>query len=427
MSIAPLALRRPRTGLRHLASYAPGMADIRSFSQTAVATYRDLNGVLQTAPIGAMRDGHYESGRRSLLIETARTNAFTWSRDLSNAAWTKNEATPIGGGVTGVDGVTAGNVGLVDTTNNAQHYVTRAVTFTANATQAFSGMFKAGGLSRFQMYLNTGSDTVGVAVDLAAATATPVASGAGAHAWTPRIEAWSGGWYRVMWAGAVNAASTSANFYILLQNAAGATTYAGTGTGIYADCLQFEQNSPSVSMPIHTTSATATRALDKLSISLSGAPQAMTIYKRMTSTDLHLAVPGAPRRVFELSSGGAALPFVRVRRVSGGTSGWEAAHQTAAGSVSVSVSRSFAAGDLVHLRCVLYADGSVRLGVAVNSGVETLSARSAPLALPAAFSAAALWLGGDGSANDATLQSVVHRVLVLPGEASMDVCQARGA
>lgn len=47
-----------------------------SFTRGSTATYKDVNGVRQTAAINAKRDAHYIGGVRTTLLEGARTNHF---------------------------------------------------------------------------------------------------------------------------------------------------------------------------------------------------------------------------------------------------------------------------------------------------------------------------------------------------------------
>jgi hypothetical protein len=87
--------------------YQPGMSLAElggTFVRASTATYFDINGVLQTAAGGQLRDAHYIGGVRTTLIEGTRTNVVPFNRDLTNAAHTKTNVTPAKD-QTGIDGV----------------------------------------------------------------------------------------------------------------------------------------------------------------------------------------------------------------------------------------------------------------------------------------------------------------------------------
>lgn len=60
-----------------LARYTP-LANVagEAFTRATIASYRDANGVRQTAPVNGKRDAHFIAGVRYLLLEGSRTNHF---------------------------------------------------------------------------------------------------------------------------------------------------------------------------------------------------------------------------------------------------------------------------------------------------------------------------------------------------------------
>lgn len=426
MSISPLPLRRPRLGLRALASYAPGMGDIVSFVRgTANATYRDSAGAMVTGVASsAPRDAHYENGVRTLLMEGGRTNSFTFTEGIDNAAWTKTECSALADQVASPSGGVTADALVETATAGVQHYLSRAVSFTANTPQPFSCFAKAGGRSRFQMYMNTGADIAGVSVDLAAGTVTSLVTGAGSLSYS-RIEAWAGGWYRVCWAGTVNASATAAVLYVLMQDGTGATTYTGSaGIGFYLTALQFEANQRTCSSYVPATAgSTAARGTDRLALAFPAAPAESTFYARLVNVDYHVSQPSLNRIV--ASVGASAAARLWLYRSSGGA--WALLHHNGTASVSVSASGTPAYGDVVEMRGILYGDGSVQLGVSINAAAEVVSARSAALTPAAAWGGAArLWLGSDdGGASTGVL--ALARLLVPPGVQSLATLRGRSA
>lgn len=53
-----------------------------TFARASTATYFDVNGVMQSAASGVLRDAHYIGGVRTFLLEPQRTNFVLWNRDL---------------------------------------------------------------------------------------------------------------------------------------------------------------------------------------------------------------------------------------------------------------------------------------------------------------------------------------------------------
>lgn len=109
-----------------------------SFSRSTSALYYD-GGVVKVAPIDTPRmsqpsivDGGESYG---MLIEGGATNQCLWSRDLTNAAWTKSNITPVLDQI-GVDGTSSSATKL--TASAANGTVTQAITDASNVARTFS-------------------------------------------------------------------------------------------------------------------------------------------------------------------------------------------------------------------------------------------------------------------------------------------------
>lgn len=425
MSISPLPQRRPRLGLRALASYSPGACDFQSFARgTANATFRDASGLLATAGTITPRARHFENGRLSALLEGARTNALTFTEDISNPAnWPRTECTT-GTGAPSPTGANSASTVVESTTASVAHYVARSVSFTANTAQACSCFVKAGGRTRLGFYLSGGAggaDQIGVHVNLTSNTLSSNNGGAGSLAYS-RIEAWTGGWYRVMFAGTLNGSSTSANLVVMMEDDTGSTVYTGNGiSGFYIFGLQFEANQSTASAYIPVTaSGSGARSADRLALPFPAAPQECTTFARLTNVEYHLTT-SALRAIWLV---GTSTTAPRLWLYKPNATAWTFLHDNGTTFVTSVATASAAYGDDVRLRGVLFRDGSVQVGVSVNGAAEVLATRSGALAPAAAWSAAQGWLGSTSTGAFAGTLSL-SRLLVLPGVQSLATLAAR--
>lgn len=160
-----------------------------------------------------------------VLLEPGRTNNVLQSRDGSNASWTKANCTATRT-ATGIDG--AANTATRVTATSATGRISQAIVLGA-ATR------------RFSLYARrvTGTGTVSITVDAFAATTTITLTSA---------------WQRF------DMTSTGANPTVGVQ-------IATSGDAIEIDCLQLEDGAYPTT-PIHTTTATVSRAADAFTITV---------------------------------------------------------------------------------------------------------------------------------------------------------------
>ena len=186
-------------------------------------------------------------GCPSLLLEKQSTNLFTYSEQLDNAAWTKNNTTVTANATTSPDGTSNADK-IADSINTSSAFYFYQSPATTSTQYTSSGYFKKGeynfvtlhafGLNGAVFNLNTG-----VLVSQSGGTGT--------------IQSVGDGWYRCTF---TFTAGGSAVFFS--QSPAGNISYTGTiGSGIYAWGLQCEASSYVTSL-IQTTSASATRVAD---------------------------------------------------------------------------------------------------------------------------------------------------------------------
>ena len=108
-----------------------------SFTRASTATYTDVDGSIKTAAINIPRF-NYDFGMtqfRGVMIEAAATNLATYSEDLTNAVWVKNNLTITANATNGPDGAaTADRVVEVAGVSN----IVRTFAVNTGTTYAFS-------------------------------------------------------------------------------------------------------------------------------------------------------------------------------------------------------------------------------------------------------------------------------------------------
>jgi len=134
-----------------------------TYTRASTATYVDENGVLQVAAANQPRFDHdpVSGVCEGLLIESQRTNFLLWSRDLTQAAWTKVNAS-VALTATGADGTL--NSASVITASAADAWVAQYGSTSTAGSHSISIMARrrtGTGDVRFSLGQNTGGSGVG--------------------------------------------------------------------------------------------------------------------------------------------------------------------------------------------------------------------------------------------------------------------------
>lgn len=138
------------------------------FARASTATYTDVNGIVQTAPINVLRNAHYVNGvLQPPLLELAATNSVLWSSDFSNVAWSKANITV----TTGIDDPAGGLTACTLTATGAN----------GNVQQNLSAGVSIVRTSSFWMRRRTGSGTVSIQKPDGSANVVVLPTGG----WTP--------------------------------------------------------------------------------------------------------------------------------------------------------------------------------------------------------------------------------------------------
>ena len=232
-----------------------------TFSRPSAATYFDRNGILRTAASGVPRfDFDPITGAcKGLLIEEQRTNLLTYSEQLDNAAWTKDNATVIPNAAVAPDGSLTADK-LVENTATASHVTLQSASGASTNVHSVSVYAKAGERSRIVLQIDGNAAAGGYAVfDLSLGIYEGLA---GSGSPTASIVSVGNGWYRCSVTAIPAASGTVVRSVIYIVQSNGVTVYTGDGTsGLYVWGAQLEAGNFPTSY-IKTEAAQATRAAD---------------------------------------------------------------------------------------------------------------------------------------------------------------------
>lgn len=249
--------------------------DFLTVTRASEASYCDSAGVLQYAAAGELRYTHDPETLAPLgaWSEAAATNLAIYSDDATEEDFLNN-ATVSEDSAAAPDGTMAADTIVEDNAAATIHGTASSASVTANTVYCLSRWFKAAGRARGRLSWDTGILTSGVyvAFDLSAGTVdAPVALGTGTAAGAG-IEAWPNGWFRVWVAGKLDAATTTGFYLLYMADGAGGINYTGDETsGMYVWGTQLEVGDrPSSYVP--TTSGSATRNADAISVATSAFP-----------------------------------------------------------------------------------------------------------------------------------------------------------
>lgn len=317
------AYQRTRTGL-----YLPASANIPRVEMV------DLNG-----------DGTYETP--TLLGEATRTNVVLWNRDLTNAAWTKTNCTPLKD-QTGVDGVANSASKITASAGNATCLQAIVLGSSARYQTAFLKMLFGSGT--IQMTMDNGATwtTVTVTTD----------------------------WTRVV-IPTQTLANPTVGFRIVTS-----------GNVLAVDLVQNE-NGNFPTNPIPVTTVAVARSDDRCTVPLYVPPQAMTVYAQFEERGT-MGVDTAT--IMGITSG--AVPRLLLWRPSG-AGVYQFRHDTASTSVTSSTAAVPTRGQKNELRGVLFSDGSVQINQSIAGATETNGTQSAANTLASAWSESVLGFNKD--------------------------------
>lgn len=199
---------------------------------------------------------------KGLLVEEARTNLLLRSQEFSSASWGKSDTTVTADQAVAPDGTTTGDLITEGSAGTAQ--LNQAVTITAGTTYSVGRFFKRGNTDWVLIKVENGGNGFGKWYNLSTgALGNNYSFGTGTYS-SASITAMSGGWYWCVVTGIVDAASTSAA--VRTFNTSGNNTEVRVNGATRYEWQADWQAGSFMTSPIVTTSASATRAADNISV-----------------------------------------------------------------------------------------------------------------------------------------------------------------
>ncbi len=361
---------------------------------TPPAYYVDRNGVLRLAEVDALRTEWTGSdfSTPNVLLEGARTNAWTRSEALDDAAWTKTRCSISADATTAPDGATTADKIVEDGTASSTHNVSRAAPAVTNDTnQAFSLFAKAAERSEIRVtYEQQDGSTAFAYIDLSTGTI-----GTTNDVVSVSVEAMADGWYRIELVADSASGGTTDTGYVYLSSGSETISYNGDGSsGVYVWGMQFEVDQSSGSSYIQTVGSTVTRAAETLTLPFQFKPQEMTFYLRFIEGGTILGATDT--RILHIGTSAGADPRFLVDVNS---NNYRVAHDTGTTGPQATLAGAPSVGDLVELRAVLAADGSVTIGQSIAGASETTATTATTATLGSAWAGTNLYINSVQSTN----------------------------
>jgi hypothetical protein len=332
-------------------------------SRNSAGGWIDGQGIRQSAIVNTPRfeqadlgDG---AGRRAVMtLEIARTNQMLWSNDFSNAVWGKSSCSV--------------TTGIASPDGNATACTVTATGVSAQITQNLGAGSSIVRANSMWMRRRTGSglvqllmaDTGGVTVALTSA------------------------WQRFS---AIEAAAGTGQFIgVYIQTS-------GDAVDLW---LAQEENTPTISSGIATTSVSVARSADLFYWAFPPMEQAMMIYLRMRDTGAFLQGGGAR---YLAMFGATTLTYICPVGVPGNAIRcyWDDGTNT---RLSDSNGVSVLPGDTLEVALVLSPSGVIQSIASVNGAAVIVGAVSAALTIPSTIPTPVLILG-DENTHIATMAS----------------------
>lgn len=380
------ALKLHGTASRRVAPIARRGEDvIETFTRAAPpASYRDAGGEVKLAEIDALRVNMLDLDVAGVFdlpaigLEDTRTNGFTRSEELDNAAWTKTRATVTINATTAPDGKTTADKLVEDGTAADTHLFSRLTpALTDNTLQSFGLFAKAAGRSEIQVEIGQkDGTTASVWFNLDTGVIGTATGGAVGF-----IDKHADGWYRCSISADSASGATPPRIDVRMGSGGETNTYNGDSTsGVHFWGMQFEVDKSFPSSYIATLGSTVTRAVDDLTFPFDAAPQQITVYCRHREGGTVLDVLNT--RLFQF--GESVAPFLHISASGSFYRAVSDNNVDAALAVTLAVAPSI--GDLNELVLQVNSNGSFKLIQSINGATTTETVTSAALAFATAWS-----------------------------------------
>jgi hypothetical protein len=355
----------------------------------------------------------------ALLLERAGAGLFSFPDDISNAAWTKSNASATGP-FAGPEGAATAYRLTENGTPGVAHYMTRGSgTISAGSEQSVVLDLKAAGRPLVKIYIAdsaTQANRIEARANLLTGALTlvqAVGTASNARAW---VEPRAGGYHRIRLSGIPAAAATTLTAFLVMTADGVTDAYNGDGvSGVDVAHFQFEVGVQAALSK--TTASTGQRLADSLYFPYRPAPREATTYVRGVEQMAASASQVTTTVLWSVTDAAGADAKKYVRRP-GGSTGYRFVHEPVTVTETASVGAAATVADTVEARAILSAAGEPRLGVAINGAAEALSAVGTAQALAAAWSAQRFYFNSFGSSNVGGF--AFREVAEVPGTVSLD-------
>lgn len=426
--------------------YVPGATGnpTPTFTRALAATYIGSDSMLGSVGANVMRDGFaLPDGTQTLLLEPARTNQWTYSELLTNAAWTASRVTVT---CTGTQSPLAGGAAnvctLVPTTQNQAHTFSRTATIAGGSTSfigpssALSFFARQAGYRYLGVYWQDGGGvTTSAVLDLGTAAAPACAWVTFGLDYDVELRRMKNGWCHVVVgvSGGTGTASGKATFYPSPTTAVGGS-FAGNGTsGVQLWGMQFERDVAIGSSYIPTTAAAVTRPADATAYPISFALQPLTMLASVA--DPYGGTKAWLNKSYDLiaiGAGALAGASGNTHTVVSSFQGYSATPGMAIhADGSTSASADGGGGTLGSREDVwlqLNADGSVQADARPAGTSGTPGAASGALAMQGSWSSPTVYFGAVNNGQpygQASGPVAVRKVVIATGAVSLDAMRAK--
>lgn len=389
----------------------------QTFTRSSTGSYIDRDGEIKLAESGLQRINMVDLGTDGIretptfLLEDTRTNGFTRSEELDNAAWTKIRATVSANATTAPDGKTTADKLVEDGTASNTHVFRRNTpTLTDDTQQPWSVFAKAAGRSEIRLTLLQKDGTSAMVwFDLSAGTVGTETDAVGL------IDPLGDDWYRCMITADSANGGTTPLAQVNLGSGSETESYNGdSSSGVYFWGMQFEVDKAFPSSYIATAGSTVARAQEVLNFPFGAQPQAMTVYLRFVEDG---SIKGGPY-LLSISNSVDATPSLLCFVAS---SVYKFRHNNGTSTVTVGAAAAPSIGDTVEFVGQIDANGAVKLIQSIN-GTAAETATSANLALAAAWSGPTIYINDRPQADVTGFNDFVD-IAMFAGVHSRADCQ----
>jgi len=306
-----------------------------SFTRASTGYAQTAAGVLVPFASGELRRTD-----KGVLIEGARTNLCLQSQTFGTT-WSQNNGTVSSDSTSAPDGTTTADSWVASSSANA--YIRQSITTLPGSTYVGSVYIKAAvnSWALVEMWNSGTTKWSGTYINLSTGAQGNTTSGGGGLSPTFTITSAGNGWYRLSAAVTTDNAALSMAIYLASGNGNLAVT---AGNSIYLWGAQLEAAAfPSSYIP--TTTASATRAADVLTVPVSGIDYPLSLFAEFelnasvaTSQWALVLSNGTANEISEIGPSGAAV--ARVITIAGAV---QQAAVTAGAAISVGVATKIAA------------------------------------------------------------------------------------